>query len=419
MQDITENTGQIERSVIFRFSLYGFLKNQRYFEPFILLAFVQDKGLSFFQIGILIAFRELWINLLEIPSGAIADLYGKRRSMIASFVAYTICFIVFAISTQYWHLLAAMFLFAVGEAFRTGTHKAIIFDYLKSRGCEDKRLEVYGYTRSWSKIGSAVSAVIAAVLILWRGQYSDIFWLCAIPSALSIVNFLGYPKTASNNTDVHPAAVFTHVWDSMKQAWHNRQQRSLLIESSGYEGVFRTAKDYIQIIIKGSVVTLPFLTTLDDTKRTAILIGIIYSVIYLLSGFASRRGHVLVKSRGSETNAAMTLWITALLLYGILVPSLLLDWSVVAIIAFMLIYLSQNIYRPLLISRLNSCSEPEKAATTLSIESQSKSLVAMILAPILGLAVDNFGIWTVGVLGLIVSGYFCIRVKKQMNTAAV
>jgi uncharacterized membrane protein YfcA len=39
--------------MLFRFSLYGFLKNQRYFEPFLVLAFL-EKGLSFFEIGLLI-----------------------------------------------------------------------------------------------------------------------------------------------------------------------------------------------------------------------------------------------------------------------------------------------------------------------------------------------------------------------------
>ena len=47
--------------MLFKFSMYGFLKNQRYFEPFLILAF-RAKGLSFFQIGILIAFREVCIE---------------------------------------------------------------------------------------------------------------------------------------------------------------------------------------------------------------------------------------------------------------------------------------------------------------------------------------------------------------------
>ncbi|MDE0330630.1 MAG: MFS transporter, partial [Nitrospinae bacterium] len=78
--------------MMFRFSLYGFLKNQTYFEPFLILAFL-EKDLSFFQIGILIGFREVCINIFEIPSGAVADLYGRRRSMIFSFLAYIASFL--------------------------------------------------------------------------------------------------------------------------------------------------------------------------------------------------------------------------------------------------------------------------------------------------------------------------------------
>ena len=36
--------------MLFRFCLYGFLKNQQYYEPFLILVF-REKGLSFLQIG--------------------------------------------------------------------------------------------------------------------------------------------------------------------------------------------------------------------------------------------------------------------------------------------------------------------------------------------------------------------------------
>ena len=94
--------------MLFRFSLYGFLKNQRYFDPFLILVF-REKGLSFFQIGILIGFREVCTNLFEIPSGALADLYGRRRAMIFSFCAYIVSFAYItspnSLISQYFNLL--------------------------------------------------------------------------------------------------------------------------------------------------------------------------------------------------------------------------------------------------------------------------------------------------------------------------
>ena len=124
-----------------RFSLYGFLKNQKYFEPFLLLAFL-DRGLSYFVIGFLIAFNKIWINILEIPSGLIADQFGRRRSMIASFAAYIISFLIFAFAPSLWQLFAAMFFYAVGDAFRTGTHKAMIFDWLASVGKTEEKNQI-------------------------------------------------------------------------------------------------------------------------------------------------------------------------------------------------------------------------------------------------------------------------------------
>ena len=119
--------------MLFRFSLYGFLKNQRYFEPFLVLAF-REKGLSFFQIGLLIGVRELCINLMEVPTGAVADVAGRRKAMVYSHVAYAASFVLLGMASALPLLFLAMFLFGVGEAFRTGTHKAIIFDRLRQQG---------------------------------------------------------------------------------------------------------------------------------------------------------------------------------------------------------------------------------------------------------------------------------------------
>ena len=73
-----------------RFSLYGFLKNQQYHDYFLLLAFRQ-MGLSYFVIGVLIAFREVMVNLMEIPAGRLrmsagaqfhgVEFYGLHREL--------------------------------------------------------------------------------------------------------------------------------------------------------------------------------------------------------------------------------------------------------------------------------------------------------------------------------------------------
>lgn len=67
------------RLQIIKFGMYGLLKNLRFFEPFLLLYLIQS-GLSLFQIGLLYSIREATMYIFEIPSGVIADRYGKKMN---------------------------------------------------------------------------------------------------------------------------------------------------------------------------------------------------------------------------------------------------------------------------------------------------------------------------------------------------
>lgn len=392
-----------EKRMLFRFSLYGFLKNQRYFEAFLVLAFM-DKGLSFFAIGLLVGFGNLCANLLEIPSGALADLYGRRGSMVLSFAAYAIAFILLALGNTLLPLFPAMLFYGVGEAFRTGTHKSMIFNWLKAHGRESERVQVYGYTRSWSKKGSALSALIAAGLVFLLQDFDIVFWLSVPPCLLNIINFLGYPAVVEEHGSKREAgkSVFAHVLRTARDTWRHPMQRRLLLESMGFEGVFKVSKDYLQPVLQQTAIALPLFLALDDTRRTALLVGLVYAILFLLSSTASRNAHTLVSwKNNSEERAARFLWHVSLAVYGCLLAGLLLQWYAVVVPAFVAVYLIQNLWRPALVSRLDACSDAASAATTLSIESQARTLVAMIAAPLLGLAVDHTGLWPVGLLGVL------------------
>lgn len=392
-----------QRRMLFRFSLYGFLKNQRYFETFLILAYL-GKGLSFFQIGLLAGFTGFCTNVFEVPSGAVADLYGRRKSMIFSSSAYTLSFVVLALSTSLWQLFLAMFFFSLGEAFRTGTHKAMIFDWLASIGKEKERVRVYGYTRSWSKMGSALSALLAAGLVFVLRDFDAVFWLSVPPCLLNIVNFLGYPDVVEGDPQARrPAAsVKGHILGAAREAWRHRGQRRLLLESAGFEGVFEVCKDYLQPVLQQAALALPVLLVLAGDQRTALLVGAVYVVLFLLSSYASQHAHTLVRwQNGDEDRAARLLWRIYLGVYVILVPGLYFEWHGVVIVAFIVAYLVQNLWRPALVSRLDACSDAATGATTLSIESQVRSIFAMVAAPALGWAVDHVGLWPVGALGAV------------------
>ncbi|MDY6911114.1 MAG: MFS transporter [Chloroflexota bacterium] len=402
--------------MIRRFSLYGFLKNQRYYEPFIILFFLQH-GLSFTQIGFLIGFREVCINLFEIPSGAIADLYGRRRSMMLSFLSYIAAFALFGFGQAYWHFFIAMFFFAIGEAFRTGTHKAMIFTWLRLQGRLDEKTKVYGYTRSWSKLGSAFSIILATGLVLLTNNYTAIFFFSIVPYLLGLLNIMTYPKELEGqpSSDMRLRNIFLHLWDALLESVKIKRLRRLIVESMAFEGVFKAIGDYLQPILGTIAILLPVFLAFGEFRRTAIIAGTVYFILHLASAYASRNSYRVAEYMGSEEKGSHLLWRIVGSIYIVLIPLLFFEWYYIAVIGFIGLHIIQNFWRPIQISRFDSFATETKGATILSIESQAKSVSTMIVAPLMGWAVDmvlarNLGgeFWPVGAIAASVSIFILI-----------
>ncbi|MFN3191236.1 MAG: MFS transporter [Aureliella sp.] len=435
--------------MLFRFCAYGFLKNQRYFEPFMMLA-LMAKDLSFFQIGILYSLRWLTLNLLEIASGAIADQWGRRRCMMLSFSAYVVSFLTFGFASDIASLSIAMMLFGIGDSFRTGTHKAMIFHWLKRQGREKERTKVYGTTRRWSKYGSGVSAILSAGFLLYFQRLDAIFFLAAIPCFLNLVNFVSYPKYLEHQSEDEPhdrqegftsgeskLKVLLAPWQALRatlgQIRKSRPIRDLLIESMAWEGVFHAVKDYLQPILvvfcarwftRAAMVASTSSASTDATTDTAtiLVVATAYAALNFVSGWASGKAHSFSSWSGSTWNAQGKLWVLTITAYSAALLGCLWDDKLgiaVAIVASSLIaiLILQNLWRPILISGLDEHGNSRFGATLLSIESQSQRATTMVLAPLLGIAVDwtSGGLssgfqthsirpmWPIALLGLIVS----------------
>jgi len=415
--------------MLFRFSLYGFLKNQRYFEPFLILIFL-EKGLSFFLIGLLIAFREVTVNVFEIPSGAIADVWGRRKSMILSFAAYIASFLVFGLAKNIALLFVAMFLFAIGEAFRTGTHKAMIFTWLRLQGRADERTKVYGYTRSWSKYGSAVSVVLAALFVYVSDSYTYVFYFTIVPYALGIVNFLGYPGELDGTVEGGtPFSQIIHrLKESFKEAFGGATGlRRLIAESMGFQGVYEATKDYLQPVLKGAAIALAgrwvATAAMSDIQQTTCVIGPVCLMLYLLAGAASRQSYRVAAMAGDEERAAHLLWGGNALIFALLATTAFHRIDLALIMAFVLLDILQNLWRPVQLGRFVTRGSEEQGATLLSIESQGRRGATVIAAPLLGLTVDTVtarGIggpfWPVGILGTAVALAFFLTASRKSRT---
>ncbi len=381
-----------------KFRLYGFLKNLRFFDPFIILFFI-DAGLSFFSIGLLYAIREIFTNVFELPTGFLADSFGRRKAMLISFSSYLVSFLMFFLFRDFWFFAVAMVFFASGEALRSGTHKAMILDYLKKKKIEHMKVEYYGRTRSASQIGSAISALIAIVLVFYFGDYRIVFLASIVPCVIELFLMASYP--AYLDGDITRArgggglkSSFFETWHSFTGIFRNRDAVRGILNSSLYGGVFKASREYLQPILKVQAIALPVLLFLVDKERIAVLVGLTYFSLYLISAVVSgNAGRFASKFDNLARPMNMTFIMGGIfiLMAGL---SVHYAWYIYAVLAFIGLYVMQNIRRPLNVGYISDTISSKVMASGLSVESQLVSIITAVFAPFIGWMADIHGIGT-------------------------
>ncbi len=380
-----------------KFQAYGFLKNLRFFEPFLMLFFL-EKGLSFTQIGSIYAAREISRYIFEIPSGVLADAWGRRRVLAGSFIFYILSFTIFYLSKSYSFILSAMIVYAFGDAFRTGTHKAMIFEYLKIKNRESEKVSYYGGTRAASQTGSAFSSLIAAAIVFWSGKYELIFLFSIIPYLIDFVLILTYPSSLDGeNSKLSSGIILKRLMDTLRDLIISFRKEPIFIKILGlssYSGYYKAAKDYLQPIIQSGILIIPVFNLLETNQRTALIVGIVYFIIYLLTAWSSKNaGRFLHRF----SNYKKALWLSLIIgtgagiLAGIFSIS---GWKLLAIIPFILIFVMENVRKPIGIAYISEDMEKNVLASSLSAESQISSLIAGILAFLMGFIVDRTSVGT-------------------------
>ncbi len=406
-----------------RFALYGFLKNLRFFEPFLIL-FLRDAGMTFTLIGTLYAIRDTATYLLEVPTGVFADAVGRRKAMLMAFGAYLVAFAAFYVGRGFWWFALAMVLFAVGEAFRSGTHKALILEYLQQQHMEHLKVTYYGHTRSASQFGSAINALIAAGLAFYTGNYRVMFLAAAVPYVLDFINLASYPPELDGElSQLAWKAVGEHARQTLaafESALTDRRAWKAILNSASFMALFKASKDYLQPILAQWALALPVFLAYTGKQRSAVVIGGVYFVIYQGTSYAARHADRFSRRfRNLERAINLSFLGGAALLFFAGVTTWT-GWEFVAVAAFLGFYILHNLRRPMNVAYISDQIESRVMASGLSVESVVRTVLASGMALLLGWWADLFGVGpALALLALVLAAAFpLVRVGAGQKSAA-
>jgi MFS family permease len=376
----------------YKFCSYGFLKNLRFFDAFFIL-FLLEKGLPYTQIGILYAVREIAINISEIPSGIIADTFGRKRALIGSFLLYISSFLIFFFSSGFWIFLMAFIFYGMADAFRSGTHKGMIMEYLKLNHWEDQKINYYGHTRAWSQMGSAISSLLAGLIVFYSGTYQYIFLCSVIPYMLNMILIASYPGELNGSVGEgrslnRPGMRFT-IAKFLKMI---RQPKVLEIVNASalHTAYLKAVKDYIQPLMVSVALLIPIMIHTDAEKKNGIIIGLIYFIIYLLTARASQ-----LSSKVAVRNKRSISFITLIFgfIFGVVSGVLYIyGYWIISLLAFVGIFIVENMRKPILTGFIADEVPNEILTSVISAQSFISTIMTALLALLLGIVADHFGL---------------------------
>ncbi|NCG23401.1 MAG: hypothetical protein GWP47_04630, partial [Actinobacteria bacterium] len=117
---------------------------------------------------------EASVLLAETPTGVVADLISRKRSLIIAQVLMGVGFIWAVASTNYWVILPAQAVFGIGWTFRSGADTAWVTDELKGMG-EHSDGDLDRLLIRKHRFGIAVALITLPVTVV-VGELASVRW---------------------------------------------------------------------------------------------------------------------------------------------------------------------------------------------------------------------------------------------------
>ena len=352
--------------------LYRFLMNFQLWWPIWVIYLQRERGLSLTQITLLDVPFFLLIVFMEVPTGAVADRWGRRVSLMLGALMFSIAVFVFGIAESYPILLLSYTAWGFGLTFQSGADTAILYDSLKAIDREDDFQKIN--SRMWALTSSAVLiAILIGAPIAAATSYSvpiiasALISLCAVPVAFSM-------HEPRHDPDEERENYFEMVRNGIVDAWRAPALRYIIIFSGILGAAVFAPMIFVQPYLDEHGVNTGNLGLWQAPLRGA---GVVAAL--LVSQFVGRVGQ-----RGSFFAMPVAVAIAMIALAGI--DAL---WVFPVFLAVGMVAGSMN---PILATYVNRRIPSERRATMLSVQSVVASLILAGVEPATGALADTVGL---------------------------
>lgn len=380
------------------FHIYRLLSTSYLFVP-VLVTFFQSRALDFTEIALLNTVYAITAIVFEVPTGVLADRFGRRRAMILGSLMMAAGCIVDWRGHGFWTFAVGEGLLALGLTLSSGADSAYLYDLLRSAGRE------HDYRRRESSATAA--KLIGAALALTAGGLLARYDVAATYLVSSLV-CVAAAAAASLLRERHDRAITEpRFFRAMLQAGGS------VLSSSGLRFAVGFSVLVFTLLRMGLYLQAPYLAT---AGLEVAWIGLTLAALSLVAALASARFEEIRRLAG-ETRLVFAVPVVLMVTYGMLGHFVAL-WGIAL---FAVQSICNGIYSPFSKELLNRQIEDSgQRATVLSFESMARRLAFGAFAPVAGVFIDGHGLGAglyacaaLGASGLVLLGIQAITRRRE------
>jgi MFS family permease len=393
--------------------LVNFLRGLEFSIP-IMTIFLNLYLTNIFQLTIILSFWAIGFIIFEFPSGIIADMWGRKRSIILSNGLAILSIIMISLFQSFPIFIVNALLTALSNALLSGTDTALLYDTTQKLNAEtddntndyDESVtegnrketvdyeKIAGINRAMWPVGASIGALIGSPLAVISLKLPIMVTL--IPFFMALIVSLFLIPVISEQTK--SKKLNTHLKDSFKLIFSNRQIKILFIAGFIVYATGEIAHQMNQIYFQFLGIEIKYF-------------GLLFMITYGTSSLGSILSHKLSKHIGNKrllilgetvsTIISFTMTFFRGLWVGVVLSALSIFWG---------------ISWPIKDNFLNKEVESKNRASINSAANFANFLGFALFAPLFGLLIDSAGILTfiriIQIIGLMTIPFLFLLKEK-------
>lgn len=177
--------------------------------------FWEQRGMTIQMVVYTEIIFAITVVLLEVPTGIIADKWGRKQMIVLSTLLECFMFLILVFATEFWHFAAAIFLAGIARSASSGSENAMLYDSLLQNG-QEQAFEKYLGRLNVCDFTAAIIAALCGSLLASRYGFELNYWISFVSMLVSVCVSLMLVETAVKSKSDESTEIKEHIKASVR-----------------------------------------------------------------------------------------------------------------------------------------------------------------------------------------------------------